>query len=229
MAKTAGRKGQKRRTSRKQTKGGMWPWYLTAVLSIGAALAYDHRSEILPVAAPFYTASIARHEPVDRHEPAKKRAEKRPEMLKSEKLRSEKPKPALAMPKPDTRPLEQVGPQPSARKPGSFYFCTETLENCVVDGGTFWYGRRKIQIADIRAPRIKQAKCDNERKIGSLAKRRLWELLNAGEVQLAAAEGTSGQTARVMVGQGRSVGDMLVSEGLARKRADGKQGWCAEG
>ena len=68
-----------------------------------------------------------------------------------------------------------IGAQNTAgRKPGTFYFCTETLENCVVDGGTFWYGRRKIQISGIQAPKIKQAKCDNQLKLGSLAKKRLW-------------------------------------------------------
>jgi len=224
MAKTAGRKGHKRRTGRKQAKGAMWPWYLAGVLSVSAAVAYDHRAEIAPMAAPFYTASIAKPRPVET------RAERQPD----------KARPALAMPKPGARPVEQAALEPPARitgegnsrdsGPGTYYFCTVTLENCVVDGGTFWYGRQKIQIADIEVPRIKQAKCDNERKFGSLAKRRLWEILNAGEVRLAAAGGKAGaQNARVTVGAGRSIGDMLVAEGLARHRADGKRGWCAEG
>ena len=225
MAKTAVRKGQKRRTSRKQTKTSMWPWYLAGVLSVSAVLGYEHRAQILPMTAPFYTASIAKPRPVEKQSAPEKRVEKSQPSAK----------PALAMPA--VRPVEQavvdvgslkiVGEQTAAgRKPGTFYFCTETLENCVVDGGTFWYGRRKIQIADIQAPKIKQAKCDDERKLGSLAKKRLWELLNAGEVQLASV---SGQNAQVIVGQGRSIGDMLVSEGLARRPSGGKQGWCAQG
>lgn len=225
MAKTAARKGQKRRGSRKQSKGSMWPWYLAGILSVSAAIAYDHRAEIGPMTAPFYTASVAKPRPVEKQSVPQKRVEKTQPIAK----------PALAMPA--MRPVEQatvdvaglktVGEQKAVGgKPGAFYFCTETMENCVVDGGTFWYGRRKIQIADIQAPRIKQAKCDNERKIGSLAKRRLWELLNAGEVQLA---GASGEDAKVSIGQGRSIGDMLVSEGLARRKADGRQGWCAQG
>lgn len=225
MAKTAVRKGQKRRTSRKQTKTSMWPWYLAGVLSVSAVLGYEHRAQILPMTAPFYTASIAKPRPVEKQSAPERRVEKTQPSAK----------PALAMPA--VRPVEQaavdvgslkiVGEQTAAgRKPGTFYFCTETLENCVVDGGTFWYGRRKIQIADIQAPKIKQAKCDDERKLGSLAKKRLWELLNAGEVQLASV---SGQNAQVTVGQGRSIGDMLVSEGLARRPSGGKQGWCAQG
>lgn len=225
MAKTAVRKGQKRRTGRKQTKTSMWPWYLAGVLSVSAVLGYEHRAQILPMTAPFYTASIAKPRPVEKQSAPEKRVEKSQPSAK----------PALAMPA--VRPVEQavvdvgslkiVGEQTAAgRKPGTFYFCTETLENCVVDGGTFWYGRRKIQIADIQAPKIKQAKCDDERKLGSLAKKRLWELLNAGEVQLASV---SGQNAQVIVGQGRSIGDMLVSEGLARRPSGGKQDWCAQG
>ncbi|WP_428428247.1 hypothetical protein [Pararhizobium sp.] len=225
MAKTAVRKGQKRRTSRKQTRTSMWPWYLAGVLSVSAVLVYDHRAQILPMTAPFYTASIAKSRPAEKQSAPEKRVQ----------TSQPSAKPALAMPA--MRPVEQAAvnvgalktmdeQKTSGRKPGAFYFCTETLENCVVDGGTFWYGRRKIQIADIQTPKIKQAKCDDERKLGSLAKKRLWELLNAGEVQLVSA---SGPDARVTVGQGRSIGDMLVSEGLARRVSGGKQGWCAQG
>lgn len=220
MAKTAARKGQKRRTVRKKAQGGMWPWYLAGILSVSAVIAYEHRAAIMPMAAPFYTASITKTRAVEKQAAVpEKRVEKTQPAAR----------PALAMPA--MRPVEQAALdtpdlQPTGRKPGTFYFCTETLENCVVDGGTFWYGRRKIQIAEIQAPRIKQAKCDNERKLGSLAKKRLWEILNAGGVQLAAA---SGPGARVTVGQGRSIGDILVSEGLARRIGDGKNGWCAQG
>ncbi|URK88074.1 hypothetical protein LP421_11180 [Rhizobium sp. RCAM05350] len=219
MAKTAVRKGQKRRAGRKQTKASMWPWYLAGILSVSAVLAYEHRAAIMPMTTPFYTASIAKPRPVEKQPAPEKRVETRQPVAR----------PALAMP--SMRPVEQAALEPfarapSGRKPGTFYFCTETLENCVVDGGTFWYGRRKIQISGIQAPKIKQAKCDNERKLGSLAKKRLWEILNVGDVQLA---GVSGQDAQVMVGQGRSVGDMLVSEGLARRASAGKQGWCAQG
>jgi endonuclease YncB( thermonuclease family) len=220
MAKTAARKGQKRRTVRKRAEGGMWPWYLAGILSVGAVIAYEHRAAIVPMAAPFYTASIAKTRAVEK-QPAV--PEKRAETIRPAA------RPALAMPA--KRPVEQAALDTGdlkavGRKPGTFYFCTETLENCVVDGGTFWYGRRKIQIAGIQAPKIKQAKCDNERKLGSLAKKRLWEILNTGGVQLAAA---SGPGVLVTAGQGGSIGDMLVSEGLARRAGDGKTGWCAQG
>lgn len=224
MAKAAVRKGQKRRTGRNQTKTSMWPWYLAGVLSVSAVLGYEHRAQILPIAAPFYTASIGKPRSVEKQTVPERRVEKTQASAKPELTI-----PALAMP--GTRPVEQavLGPAaglPTGRKPGTFYFCTETLENCVVDGGTFWYGRRKIQISGIQAPRIKQAKCDNERKLGSLAKKRLWEILNTGGVQLASV---SGSDVQVTVGQGRSIGDMLVSEGLARHTSGGKQSWCAQG
>ena len=130
------------------------------------------------MAAPFYTASIAKCDRWRNRAPEKQ----------SQKDKAVA-RPALAMPAAcalsSRRPWNRRAAPARGGKPGTFYFCTETLENCVVDGGTFWYGRRKIQIADIQPPRIKQAKCDNERKLGSLAKKRLWEILNAGEVQLA--------------------------------------------
>jgi hypothetical protein len=228
MAKTAARKPRKRRASTKQAKGGMWHWYLAGILSVGAVVAYDHRAEIMPMATPFYTASIAKVQPAEKREKSpehrvEQKAEKPPQ--KVIEARVDHPVPALALPMPDTRPVEQAALDQTPRMAGSFVFCTETFENCVVDGGTFWYGRRKVEIADILAPRIKQAKCDNERKVGSLAKRRLWEILNAGEVHLA---GGNGAGARVMVANGQSAGAVLVSEGLAFPKSEDKRGWCTQ-
>lgn len=239
MAKTAGRKPRKRQASSKQanggTKGGMWPWYVAGVMSVSAAIAYDHRTEIMQMAMPFYTASIVKARPAEKREKtADHRVEKAVEKPRGKGIEAsvDHPVPALALPTPDTRPVEQAALDLTSHKPGGFYFCTETFENCVVDGDTFWYGRQKVEIADIRAPRIKQAKCDNERKLGSLAKKRLWEILNAGDVRLAAAGdgkiAASSAGVRVMVGDGRSVGTMLVSEGLALPSADAKQGWCTQ-
>lgn len=228
MAKTAARKPRKRRVTAKQAKGGMWHWYLAGILSVGAVVAYDHRAEIMPMAAPFYTASIAKVQPAEKRE---RMVEHRVERNAEKSVRkvieadADHPVPALALPTPDSRPVEQAALDQTPRRPGSFVFCTETFENCVVDGGTFWYGRRKVEIADILAPRIKQAKCDNERKVGSLAKRRLWEILNAGDVHLAAGDGKG---ARVMVANGQSAGAVLVSEGLAFPKAEGKQRWCSQ-
>ena len=224
MAKTPARKGQKRRPSRKQAKGGMWHWYLAGALSIGGAVAYDHRAEWMPMAEPFYTASIAKPQPVE------KRADTR--TARKAETAAVKAKPALALPMPGVRPVEMAAlddadRKPVGRKPGQFYFCTVTLENCVVDGDTFWYGKRKIAIADIVAPSIKQAKCEDERKLGSLAKKRLWEMLNSGEVQVASSDGSS--SARVTVGGRRSIGDVLLSEGLARRKSSGSGSWCAKG
>ncbi|KQS93922.1 MULTISPECIES: hypothetical protein [unclassified Rhizobium] len=228
MAKTTARKPRKRRASAKQAKDGMWQWYLAGVLSVGAVVAYDNRAEIMPMATPFYTASIAKVHPAEKREKA---AEHRVERNAEKSVRKvieadvDHPVPALALPMPDSRPVEQAALDQTPRRSGSFVFCTETFENCVVDGGTFWYGRKKVEIADILAPRIKQAKCDNERKVGSLAKRRLWEILNAGDVHLAGGDGAG---ARVMVANGQSAGAVLVSEGLAFPKSEGKRGWCTQ-
>ena len=242
MARAAAKKTRKRRTSRKQAKGGMWHWYLAGLLTVGSVVAYDHRAQIMPMADAFYTASVTEQRPAvkERDRRQSEKTAKQPP-VRSAATNSALGRPALppegltqqaslpsSMPTPGMRPAEAVGGEPGAAgKAGKFYFCTETLENCVVDGGTFWYGRQQVRIADIRAPKIKQARCDNERKLGSLAKKRLWEILNSGTVELAAA--TTGQGARVPVGQGRSIGDMLVAEGLARRQADGKDGWCGQG
>lgn len=229
MAKAAARKGRKRTTKSKAAKGGMWPWYLAGIVSVGAVFAYDHRADLLPMAEPIHTASVTHS--VVRPQPLEQQAEKPPERRK----------PALALPTPGVRPfaqseeraVEQAMFTPpadlpgTAGKPGRFHFCTQSFENCVVDGGTFWYGRRQVSLAGVETPRIKQAKCDNERKLGSLAKRRLWQLLNDGEVRLAPSGSGKATAAVVTVGSGRSVSDVLVAEGLAFAKTGAKPGWCA--
>ena len=101
---------------------------------------------------------------------------------------------------------------------------------CVVDGDTIWAEGTKIRMADYNTPETGSPGCDAERELGERATSRLTQLLNSGEVTLHAAGGRDtdqyGRALRVVKVDGRSVGDTLVSEGLAHEWEGYRQGWC---
>jgi micrococcal nuclease len=101
--------------------------------------------------------------------------------------------------------------------------------NCVVDGDTFWVGGERIRIADIDAPETHPSRCAEEARLGNAATRRLHALLNQGPVALE-IEGRDtdryGRKLRIVTREGRSLGDQLVSEGLARPWTGRRQPWC---
>ena len=102
--------------------------------------------------------------------------------------------------------------------------------NCVVDGDTFWLQSVKIRIADIDTPEIGEPKCEAELALGKRATQRMRELLNAGPFELEAwpdrDEDQYGRKLRVVVRGGQSLGNVLVSEGLARTWTGRREPWC---
>jgi micrococcal nuclease len=112
----------------------------------------------------------------------------------------------------------------------SFGYChTGGGTNCVVDGDTIWLGGEKIRVADIDAPETHPARCAEEQTLGDRATRRLQQLLNTGAVSLQAIDRDRdryGRKLRIVLVDGRSVGDRLVDEGLARWYAGGRRPWC---
>lgn len=118
-----------------------------------------------------------------------------------------------------------------AQNAASFSICSGPVRvTCVVDGDTFWLNSSKIRIADIDTPEISEPKCASEKALGERAKLRLRELLNAGKFELAAWQGRDedqyGRKLRVVMRDGRSLGDQLVSEGLARTWSGRREPWC---
>lgn len=102
--------------------------------------------------------------------------------------------------------------------------------NCVIDGDTFYLGTRSIRIADIDTPETHPSRCPYEAQLGERATRRLHELLNAGSFVLQQIDRDTdqyGRQLRIVVRDGKSVGDILVSEGLARKWSGRRQPWCS--
>lgn len=102
--------------------------------------------------------------------------------------------------------------------------------HCVVDGDTIWSEGVKIRVADIDTPEVGDPKCSSEAALGAKATKRMLQLVNAGPFQMQAWQGRDedkyGRKLRVLVRDGRSLGDILVSEGLARTWTGRRQPWC---
>lgn len=129
---------------------------------------------------------------------------------------------------PSTRALPRE--TPAAKLSASFALCgTGKRVTCVVDGDTFHLRGDTIRIADIDTPEVHDYRCAAELARGQLATRRLLALLNAGPFSLAPAgrdRDVYGRKLRIVERGGRSIGEILVAEGLAH-RWDGKRHpWC---
>ena len=101
--------------------------------------------------------------------------------------------------------------------------------NCVVDGDTLYLEGQKIRIAGIDAPETHHYDCPEELALGERAAVRLQALLNAGAVTLSSIdrdEDVYGRKLRNVAVDGHDVGELLVSEGLARDYAGGRRPWC---
>lgn len=105
-----------------------------------------------------------------------------------------------------------------------------TRDNCVIDGDTFYLGGEKIRIADIDAPETGGAQCDHEAELGARATARLRELLNEGPFELRGYKSRDkdryGRKLRVVLRGGKSLGDTLIEEGLARRWSGRRRPWC---
>lgn len=102
--------------------------------------------------------------------------------------------------------------------------------SCVIDGDTLWIDGTKVRVADIDAPEISEPKCALELALGNHATERLIELVNQGPFEIRAWPGRDkdryGRALRVLVRHGHSLGDILVSEGLARTWTGRREPWC---
>lgn len=100
---------------------------------------------------------------------------------------------------------------------------------CVVDGDTFWLRGDKIRIADINTPETHRPGCVMEAALGAQAKRRLTQLLNAGPFALESGKRDTdryGRLLRTVTRSGRSLGNVLVAEGLAERWTGRRRDWC---
>lgn len=99
----------------------------------------------------------------------------------------------------------------------------------VIDGDTFQACGETIRLADIDTPELR-GRCEYERRQAIRARSRLIELLSEpfGLVRSGRATDRYGRQLRVVVRlrDRRSVGDILVSEDLARTWSGRREPWC---
>jgi micrococcal nuclease len=100
----------------------------------------------------------------------------------------------------------------------------------VIDGDTFIHAGERIRIADIDAPEV-QGRCPEETALAARATRRLDGLLAQGAFELQPLpsgrdEDRFGRKLRIVTQGGRSIGDMLVAEGVARTWSGRREPWC---
>lgn len=100
----------------------------------------------------------------------------------------------------------------------------------VIDGDTFDHGGVRVRIADIDTPEVR-GRCDHERRLAARATERLRGLLAAGPFELhPLGDGRDtdryGRKLRIVTRGGRSLGDVLVAEGLARTWTGRREPWC---
>jgi endonuclease YncB( thermonuclease family) len=103
-------------------------------------------------------------------------------------------------------------------------------DNCVIDGDTFYFQHQSIRVADIDTPETNPPRCEEEARLGERATRRLLQLLNSGPFEIETAgnrdEDQYGRKLRVLSRGGRSIGEVLTSEGLARNWTGRRLPWC---
>ena len=100
----------------------------------------------------------------------------------------------------------------------------------VIDGDTFDYAGMRVRVADIDTPELR-GRCAAEIDLARRATRRMEALLAAGPFELERLPGGRdedryGRKLRIVTRSGRSLGDQLVAEGLARTWSGRREPWC---
>lgn len=113
----------------------------------------------------------------------------------------------------------------------TFQICGQIWpRNCVIDGDTIRYNGESIRLEDINAPETHKSSCAAEKALGDRATRRLTQLMNEGPFELVHNGGDNkdkyGRKLRILERNGRSLGDILVAEGLARRWVGYRRSWC---
>ncbi|TDK39108.1 hypothetical protein E2F50_02950 [Rhizobium deserti] len=112
-----------------------------------------------------------------------------------------------------------------------FYLCgTAKQDDCVMAPDRFMFHGQKIRLVGIEVPDIKKPRCESERIKASDAELRVRAFLDSGPFELVTWQGNGdeieGHKLRDVTRNGRSLADVLVNEGLAKRPGAGKGGWC---
>ena len=121
---------------------------------------------------------------------------------------------------------------PQDRESAHFTMCSGPIRiNCVIDGDTIWYHHEKIRLSDINAPELSEPDCDYELGLAEKATDRMLGLLNQGRFSLVPLPDRDvdvyGRKLRAIMRGGKSLGEVLVAEGLAEKWVGFRRDWCS--
>ena len=101
---------------------------------------------------------------------------------------------------------------------------------CVADGDTFKLGARKIRITAIDAPELASPLCPAEAALARRSSDRLRVLLNEGPFEMSAHRfhrtDNYGRELMDVSRGGASIGDRMITEGLAHRYIISKESWC---
>ena len=110
-----------------------------------------------------------------------------------------------------------------------FGMCGRDRYTCVVDGDTIWLDGMNLRLEAYDTPEPYNDICGGQAEIALAhqASARLLQLLNSNPftVETAATDRYGRVLATLRIG-GTDVGDILISEGLARRWPDGDEWWC---
>lgn len=110
-----------------------------------------------------------------------------------------------------------------------FGMCGRDRSTCVVDGDTIWLQGVNMRLESFDTPEPYNDICGGAKEV-ALAKKasaRLLALLNGNAFTVeAGGEDRYGRVLATIRIDGTDVGDILISEGLARRWPNGNEFWC---
>lgn len=103
-----------------------------------------------------------------------------------------------------------------------------------VDGDTVEIAGETIRLPNIDTPEIGQAKCASERERGVAAKARMQQLLRRGRITILRGDhgrqvDKYGRTLGRVLVDGQDLGEILITEGHARRWTGKRRPWCHNG
>tara|TARA_S200002703_G_scaffold16715_2_gene13917 strand:- start:665 stop:1078 length:414 start_codon:yes stop_codon:yes gene_type:complete len=96
----------------------------------------------------------------------------------------------------------------------------------VIDGDTVHIAGEKIRILDLDTPEMR-GKCDAEKRLALLAKKRLQQLMSGPYRIERHGKGYYGRTLAHIWVNGEKVSDVLIREGYGSPYAGGRKPWCS--
>lgn len=105
-----------------------------------------------------------------------------------------------------------------------------STKTCIVDGDTVWLNGVNLRLKDFDTPESRTNICGSftEIDLANAATKRLQQLLNSNHwtIKTFGIDGTGKRRLATISIAGQDVGDILISERLARRWPDGDEFWC---